>query len=72
MGTGQERSIIDLGRGSSAITLPKPWLRYRRLQPGERMLVVTGGGLRAGVIKRKPAVPEGPEPREGSGGQPQA
>ncbi len=64
MGTEQERSIIDLGRASFVITLPKPWVRYRRLQPGDKVLVVTNGGLRIKVIKRKPAAAQRPEPRE--------
>lgn len=63
------RSVIDMGQGSFVITLPIAWVRYHRLQPGDKVLVVTNGGLKVKVLKRKPAAAESPESDRDSGGQ---
>jgi len=45
MPTLYERKIIDLGRGSLVMTLPRAWLRYFHLKPGDRLLVIANGEL---------------------------
>lgn len=45
-----ERSVIDMGQGSYIITLPKPWVRYLRIKPGDKLLVIINGEL---VIRPK-------------------
>lgn len=52
MPTETVRSIIDLGQGSVVITLPKAWVRYHRLRPGDKVLVVTNGKLVVKPLKR--------------------
>lgn len=53
MPTETVRSIIDLGQGSVVITLPIAWVRYHRLQPGDKVLVVTNGKLVVKPLKRR-------------------
>jgi len=50
MPTLVERSVIDMGQGSYVITLPKPWIRYLGIKPGERLEVITNGEI---IIRRK-------------------
>jgi len=50
MPTLVERSVIDMGQGSYIITLPKPWVRYMGIRPGERLEIIANGEL---VIRRK-------------------
>lgn len=50
MPTLVERSVINMGQGSYVITLPKPWIRYLGIRPGERLEVITNGEL---IIRRK-------------------
>lgn len=45
MPTMQERSVIDMGQGSYVITLPKPWLRYFGIRPGDKLEIETNGDL---------------------------
>ena len=45
-----ERSVIDMGQGSYIITLPKPWVRYFGIKPGEKLEVISNGEL---IIRRK-------------------
>lgn len=45
MPTLDKRSVINLGQGSYVITLPKAWLRYFGIKPGDRLEVVTNGKL---------------------------
>ena len=45
MPTLVERTVIDMGQGSYIITLPKPWLRYFGIRPGDKLEVVTNGDL---------------------------
>ncbi len=52
MPTLVERSVIDMGQGSYVITLPKAWVRYFGIKPGDKLQVVTNGELRV-YPKRK-------------------
>jgi AbrB family looped-hinge helix DNA binding protein len=45
-----ERSVINMGQGSYVITLPKPWVRYLGIRPGEKVEVISDGEL---IIRRK-------------------
>lgn len=49
MPTLVERTVIDMGQGSYIITLPKPWLRYFGIQPGDKLEIETDGDL---IIRR--------------------
>lgn len=53
MPTLVERSVINLGQGSYVITLPKGWLRYFGIKPGDRLEVVSDGELVIRPPKRK-------------------
>jgi bifunctional DNA-binding transcriptional regulator/antitoxin component of YhaV-PrlF toxin-antitoxin module len=45
MPTKFERSVIDMGQGSYIITLPKSWVRYFGIKPGEKLTVIANGDL---------------------------
>ena len=45
-----ERTVIDMHQGSFVITLPKPWIRYLGLKPGDKLEVIVDGEL---VIRPK-------------------
>lgn len=49
MPTLVERTVIDMGQGSYIITLPKPWLRYFKIQPGDKLEIETNDDL---IIRR--------------------
>lgn len=49
MPTLVERTVIDMGQGSYIITLPKPWLRYFGIRPGDKLEIETDGDL---IIRR--------------------
>ena len=49
MPTLVERTVINMGQGSYIITLPRPWLRYFGIQPGDKLEIETNGDL---VIRR--------------------
>jgi bifunctional DNA-binding transcriptional regulator/antitoxin component of YhaV-PrlF toxin-antitoxin module len=34
------RSVIDMGQGSYIMTLPKAWIRYRKIKPGDKLEVI--------------------------------
>lgn len=40
-----ERSVINMGQGSYIITLPKAWLRYFGIKPGDKLEVIANGDL---------------------------
>lgn len=46
MPTLMERSVIDMRQGSYVITLPKAWVRYFGIKPGDKLEVITNGELR--------------------------
>ncbi len=45
-----ERTVIDLGQGSYVICLPRAWLRYYGLKPGDKVEVISNGEI---VIRPK-------------------
>ena len=45
MGQIHERTITRVGSGSLVVVLPKGWLRWHSLQPGDKVEVITNGEL---------------------------
>lgn len=45
MPTLQERTVIDLGQGSYVVCLPKPWLKYYGIKPGDKVVIEANGEL---------------------------
>ena len=52
MAQQEERTISRVGCNSMMITLPKGWLRFYRLQPGDKVEVITNGELRVRPLKK--------------------
>lgn len=50
-----ERTVIDLGQGSYVVCLPKAWLRYYGLKPGDKVEVISNGEI---TIRPKRKGPE--------------
>ena len=48
-----ERILFRVGEGSLAVTLPKAWVIYNRLQPGDTVEVIVNDGVTV-HIKKKP------------------
>lgn len=48
-----ERKLFRVGEGSLAVTLPKGWVTYNGLKPGDMVEVIANHGVRV-CIKRKP------------------
>ena len=46
-----ERKLFPIGEGGVAITLPKAWINYNRLKPGDTVEVIVNDGL---TIRVKP------------------
>ncbi len=40
-----ERKLFRIGEGGVAITLPKAWINYHRLKPGDSIEVIVDGDL---------------------------
>jgi antitoxin component of MazEF toxin-antitoxin module len=40
-----ERILFRVGEGSLAVTLPKPWVIYNHLKPGDRVEVIVNNGV---------------------------
>ena len=40
-----ERILFRIGEGSLAVTLPKAWVIYNRLKPGDRVEVIVNDGV---------------------------
>jgi bifunctional DNA-binding transcriptional regulator/antitoxin component of YhaV-PrlF toxin-antitoxin module len=55
-----ERILFRVGEGSLAVTLPKPWVIYNRLKPGDRVEVVVDDGVMI-KIKEKSGVQDNSE-----------
>ena len=53
MPTLNERSVINLGQGCYVITLPKDWIRYFGIKPGDKLQVISNGELRIFPPKRE-------------------
>ncbi len=49
-----ERKLFKIGEGGVAVTLPKAWINYHRLKPGDRIEVVIDGDLVIRVRKQDP------------------
>lgn len=54
MPTLVERKLFRIGEGGFAVTLPKAWINYNRLKPGDKVEIVANGEL----IIRVKAKPE--------------
>lgn len=48
-----ERTVIDLGQGSYVVCLPKAWLRYYGLKPGDKVEVISNGEVTIRPKRRK-------------------
>ena len=48
-----ERILFRIGEGSLAVTLPKAWVTYNRLKPGDTVEVIANDGVTV-HIKKKP------------------
>jgi len=46
-----ERSLFKIGNGGFAITLPKAWVRYYKLRPGDKVEIIANDDL---TIRVKP------------------
>ena len=51
-----ERILFRVGEGSLAVTLPKAWVVYNRLKPGDTVEVIANDGVIINVIKEPVAV----------------
>jgi antitoxin component of MazEF toxin-antitoxin module len=52
-----ERILFRVGEGSLAVTLPKPWVIYNRLKPGDKVEVIVNNGVLIHV-KENPGTPD--------------
>jgi antitoxin component of MazEF toxin-antitoxin module len=46
-----ERILFRVGEGSLAVTLPKTWVIYNRLKPGDTVEVIVNDGVHIRVKK---------------------
>ena len=46
-----ERTLFRIGNGGFAITLPKAWVRYYKLRPGDKVEIIANDDL---TIRVKP------------------
>ena len=46
-----ERTLFKIGNGGFAITLPKAWVRYYKLRPGDKVEIIANDDL---TIRVKP------------------
>jgi len=46
-----ERILFRVGEGSLAVTLPKAWVTYNRLKPGDTVEVIVNDGVLVRVKK---------------------
>jgi len=46
-----ERILFRVGEGSLAVTLPKAWVTYNRLKPGDTVEVIVNDGVTVRVKK---------------------
>jgi len=49
-----ERILFRIGEGSLAVTLPKAWVVYNQLKPGDIVEIIVNGGVHIRV-KKDPA-----------------
>ena len=55
-----ERILFRIGEGSLAVTLPKAWVIYNRLKPGDTVEVIVNDGVTV-HIKKKPGIGDAAE-----------
>jgi antitoxin component of MazEF toxin-antitoxin module len=48
-----ERILFRVGEGSLAVTLPKAWVSYNNLKPGDKVDIIVNGGALV-QIQQKP------------------
>jgi len=53
-----ERILFRVGEGSLAVTLPKAWIKYNRLKPGDTVEVIVNEGVLVRVKERTEAANE--------------
>ncbi|MFC1915192.1 AbrB/MazE/SpoVT family DNA-binding domain-containing protein [Chloroflexota bacterium] len=46
-----ERILFRVGEGSLAVTLPKAWVVYNQLKPGDIVEIIVNGGVHIRVKK---------------------
>ena len=46
-----ERILFRIGGGSLAVTLPKAWVIYNRLKPGDKVEIIVNDGVLINVKK---------------------
>ena len=46
-----ERILFRVGEGSLAVTLPKAWVTYNRLKPGDTVEVIVNDGVLVRIKK---------------------
>jgi len=50
-----ERILFRVGEGSLAVTLPKAWIKYNRLKPGDTVEVIVNEGVLVSVKEQTKA-----------------
>jgi len=50
-----ERILFRVGEGSLAVTLPKAWIKYNRLKPGDTVEVIVNEGVLVRVKEQSAA-----------------
>ena len=55
-----ERILFRVGEGSLAVTLPKAWVTYNHLKPGDKVEIIVNDGVLVRV-KEKPGAMGKPE-----------
>ncbi|AGG05912.1 AbrB/MazE/SpoVT family DNA-binding domain-containing protein [Dehalococcoides mccartyi] len=48
-----ERKLFKIGEGGFAVTLPKAWINYHQLKPGDKVDIIVDGDLIIRVKKQK-------------------
>ena len=51
-----ERTLFKIGEGGFAVTLPKAWVKYHNLKPGDKVEIIANSKL---TIKVKEATTRG-------------
>jgi len=46
------RTLFPIGEGGVAITLPKAWINYNHLKPGDKVEIIVDGGLTIRVMPK--------------------
>ena len=47
-----ERTLFRIGNGGFAITVPKAWVRYRKLRPGDKLEIIADEDL---IVRPRPS-----------------